>query len=73
MDKKIGFDSELYLKLQEEKIEERIAKFDGKLYLEFGGKIFDDLHAKRVLPGYNADNKIGLLKKLKDKTEIIFV
>lgn len=68
---KKGFDSELYLKIQTEKIEERIKMFD-KLYLEFGGKIFDDYHASRVLPGFKPDIKIQLLKKLKDQSEVIF-
>ena len=68
---KKGFDSELYLKVQAEKIEERINMFD-KLYLEFGGKIFDDFHASRVLPGFEPDNKIRLLEKLKDQSEVIF-
>ena len=68
---KTGFDSESYLKIQTEKIEERIKMFD-KLYLEFGGKIFDDYHASRVLPGFKPDVKIQLLKKLKDQSEVIF-
>ena len=68
---KQGFDSETYLKVQSEKIEERIAMFD-KLYLEFGGKIFDDYHAARVLPGFKPDAKIKLLEKLKDISEVIF-
>ena len=68
---KQGFDSELYLTIQSEKIEERINMFD-KLYLEFGGKIFDDYHASRVLPGFKPDAKIMLLEKLKDITEVIF-
>jgi len=68
---KQGFDSELYLKIQSKKIEERINMFD-KLYLEFGGKIFDDYHAARVLPGFEANAKIKLLEKLKDITEVIF-
>ena len=68
---KQGFDSELYLKIQSEKIEERINMFD-KLYLEFGGKIFDDFHAARVLPGFEANAKIKLLEKLKDISEVIF-
>ena len=67
---KKGFDSELYLKIQSEKIEERINMFD-KLYLEFGGKIFDDFHASRVLPGFESNGKIKLLEKLKDITEVI--
>ena len=69
---KIGFDNEKYLKIQKEKILERIKMFDNKLYLEFGGKIFDDLHASRVLPGFKPDSKIQLLKTLKDDLEIIF-
>ena len=68
---KQGFDSETYLKVQSEKIEERIEMFD-KLYLEFGGKIFDDYHAARVLPGFKPDAKIKLLEKLKDISEVIF-
>ena len=68
---KICFDNELYLKLQSENIEKRIKKFNNKLYLELGGKIFDDLHASRVLPGFDSNIKIKLLQKLKDKVEII--
>lgn len=68
---KQGFDSETYIKVQSEKIEERIKMFD-KLYLEFGGKIFDDYHAARVLPGFKPDAKIKLLEKLKDISEVIF-
>ena len=67
-----GFDSEKYLKLQSEHISERISKF-GKLYLEFGGKLFDDFHASRVLPGFEPDNKLKMLEQLKDKAEIIIV
>ena len=70
--KKIGFDSEKYLKIQSEKILERIQMFDNKLYLEFGGKIFDDYHASRVLPGFKPDNKIRLLQQFKDDLEVIF-
>ncbi len=69
---KIGFDSEKYLRLQSEKILERIGQFDNKLYLEFGGKLFDDLHASRVLPGFDPNIKTKLLVSLKDKAEIIF-
>lgn len=69
---KIGFNSELYMQKQSEKILERIAKFDNKLYLEFGGKLFDDFHAARVLPGFDPNAKIKLLQKLKDKCEVIF-
>ena len=68
---KIGFDNEKYLKMQSEKIKERIAKFGGKLYLEFGGKLFDDHHASRVLPGFAPDSKIRMLAELKEQAEII--
>ena len=68
-----GFSNQLYTKLQTEKILDRISKFDNKLYLEFGGKLFDDMHAYRVLPGFEYNAKINILKKLKDKAEIIFV
>ena len=68
---KQGFDSETYLKVQTEKIQERIGMFD-KLYLEFGGKILDDYHAARVLPGFKPDVKIKLLEKLKDISEVVF-
>ena len=68
----LGFSSEEYLKVQSEKIEERIKMFDNKLYLEFGGKIFDDYHAARVLPGFEPDAKIKLLQKFKDDLEVIF-
>lgn len=69
---KIGFDNEKYLKLQSEKIQERIEGFGGKLYMEFGGKLFDDYHASRVLPGFEPDSKVRMLLKLKEHTEIIF-
>lgn len=69
---KIGFDSKKYLKLQSEKILERINQFNNKLYLEFGGKLFDDLHACRVLPGFDPNIKTKLLTTLKDKAEIVF-
>ena len=69
---KQGFDSEKYLQVQSEKIEEKIKMFDNKLYLEFGGKIFDDHHAARVLPGFKPDAKIKLLQKFKDDLEVIF-
>lgn len=68
---KKGFDCDLYLKVQKEKIEERINMFD-KLYIEFGGKILDDCHASRVLPGFLPDAKIQLLKKFKDDIEVVF-
>ncbi|MBR3836907.1 MAG: DUF1846 domain-containing protein [Clostridia bacterium] len=70
---KQGFDNDLYLKLQSERIKERIGKFGGKLYLEFGGKLFDDFHAARVLPGFQPDSKIRMLMQLKDEAEIVLV
>ena len=69
---KVGFDNDKYLKLQSEKIRERINSFGGKLYMEFGGKLFDDFHASRVLPGFEPDSKVRMLLKLKEQTEIIF-
>ena len=69
---KIGFDNDKYLKMQSEHISERIGKFGGKLYLEFGGKLFDDYHASRVLPGFEPDSKLRLLKELSDQAEIVF-
>ena len=68
---KIGFDNDKYLRTQSEHIKERIAKFGGKLYLEFGGKLFDDYHASRVLPGFHPDSKIRMLGALKDDAEIV--
>ena len=70
---RIGFDNNKYLKLQSERIKERIAAFGGKLYLEFGGKLFDDYHASRVLPGFKPDSKINMLSQLKDEAEIVIV
>ncbi|MGN0160248.1 MAG: DUF1846 domain-containing protein [Lachnospiraceae bacterium] len=70
---KIGFDNEKYLKMQSEHIRGRIAKFDNKLYLEFGGKLFDDYHASRVLPGFEPDSKLQMLLQLKDQAEIVIV
>ena len=67
----IGFDNEKYLQMQSEKIMERVEMFENKLYLEFGGKLFDDYHASRVLPGFKPDSKVRLLKTLKDMAEII--
>ncbi|WNZ94738.1 DUF1846 domain-containing protein [Streptococcus iniae] len=66
-----AFDSEKYLTLQRDHILERISQFDGKLYMEFGGKMLEDYHVARVLPGYEPDNKIKLLKELKDQVEIV--
>ena len=71
--KKIGFDNEKYLKMQSEHIRERIGKFDNKLYLEFGGKLFDDYHASRVLPGFEPDSKLRMLMQLSDQAEIVIV
>ena len=68
---KIGFDNDKYLKTQSEHIRQRIAQFGGKLYLEFGGKLFDDYHASRVLPGFHPDSKITMLKELRDQAEIV--
>ena len=70
---KIGFDNDKYVKTQSEHIRERIAKFGGKLYLEFGGKLFDDYHASRVLLGFQPDSKLKMLLKLKDHAEIVIV
>ena len=68
---KIGFDNETYLQLQSKKILERVDRFGGKLYLEFGGKLFDDYHASRVLPGFEPDSKFRMLKTMVDEVEII--
>ncbi|MBR3644297.1 MAG: DUF1846 family protein, partial [Parasporobacterium sp.] len=70
---KQGFDNETYLQMQSEKIRERIGKFDNKLYLEFGGKLFDDFHASRVLPGFQADSKLQMLLTMADQAEIVMV
>ncbi|MBO4613348.1 MAG: DUF1846 domain-containing protein [Bacteroidaceae bacterium] len=70
---KIGFDNEKYLKIQSEHIRERIAQFDGKLYLELGGKLFDDHHASRVLPGFKPDSKLRMFGQLRDQLEIVIV
>ncbi len=67
-----GFDNDKYLKMQSEKIKERIQSFGGKLYLEFGGKLFDDFHASRVLPGFEPDSKMRMLLQLKNQAEIVF-
>ena len=69
--KAVGFDNDMYLKMQSEQIRRRIAQFGGKLYLEFGGKLFDDYHASRVLPGFKPDSKIRMLQQLKDDVEIV--
>ena len=70
---KIGFDNDKYLQLQSEQIRRRIAQFGGKLYLEFGGKLFDDYHASRVLPGFAPDSKLRMLMNLRQDAEIILV
>lgn len=70
---KIGFDNDKYLEMQSSHIRDRIAQFDNKLYLEFGGKLFDDYHASRVLPGFQPDSKLRLLKQLADQAEIVIV
>ncbi len=70
---KYGFDNEKYLKIQSQHIKERIAQFGDKLYMEFGGKLFDDFHASRVLPGFEPDSKLNMLLQLKDDAEIVMV
>ena len=70
---KIGFDNDKYLSMQSEHIRQRIKKFDNKLYLEFGGKLFDDYHASRVLPGFQPDSKLQMLLQLKDQAEVVIV
>ncbi|MGM9523984.1 MAG: DUF1846 domain-containing protein, partial [Faecousia sp.] len=71
--RRTGFDNERYLKLQSERIRERVERFGGKLYLEFGGKLFDDYHASRVLPGFEPDSKMRMLLELKEQAELIIV
>ena len=71
--KKIGFNNDLYIEKQTEGINRAIGKFGGKLYLEFGGKLFDDYHASRVLVGFKPDTKVQMLKSLSDKAEIVIV
>ena len=70
---KIGFDNNKYVSIQSEHIKERIAQFGNKLYMELGGKLFDDHHASRVLPGFKPDSKLSMLLQLKDKAEIVIV
>ena len=70
---KIGFDNEKYQTIQSEHIKERISQFDGKLYLELGGKLFDDHHASRVLPGFQPDSKLRMFQKISDSIEIVIV
>ena len=68
---RVGFDNDKYVKLQSQKIRDRISQFGGKLYLEFGGKLFDDYHASRVLPGFAPDSKVRMLLEMKDIAEIV--
>ena len=70
---KYGFDNQKYVKIQSDRIKERIATFGNKLYMEFGGKLFDDYHASRVLPGFEPDSKFKMLEQMKDDLEIIIV
>ena len=70
---KIGFDNNKYLKIQSEHIKERISQFDNKLYMEFGGKLLDDMHASRVLPGFHSDSKLEMLLQFSDQVEMIMV
>ena len=70
---KIGFDNDKYLSMQSEHVKERIGQFGDKLYLEFGGKLFDDYHASRVLPGFAPDSKLRMLLQLADQAEVVIV
>ena len=70
---KYGFDNDKYISIQSQHIQERIAQFSGKLYLELGGKLFDDYHASRVLPGFQPDSKLRMLQRLSSSTEIVIV
>ena len=70
---KKGFDNEKYLRIQSEHIKNRIAQFGDKLYLEFGGKLFDDNHASRVLPGFLPDSKLHMLMQLRNEAEVVMV
>lgn len=69
--KTLAFDNDKYIRLQSEKIQERINQFENRLYLEFGGKLFDDYHAARVLPGFLPDSKVRMLVEMKDKVEVV--
>ena len=73
MKRALGFDNDKYLQMQSAHIKERIAQFGGKLYLEFGGKLYDDNHASRVLPGFQPDSKLRMLLQLKEQVEIVIV
>ena len=72
-DMKYGFDNQKYVQIQSDRIKQRIATFGNKLYMEFGGKLFDDYHASRVLPGFEPDSKFKMLEQMKDDLEIIIV
>ena len=69
--RRIGYDNDLYLRTQSAHIRQRIAQFGGKLYLEFGGKLYDDNHAARVLPGFQPDSKLRMLLQMKDQVEMV--
>ena len=69
----VAFDNDKYIRMQSEHIRDRIAKFGGKLYLEFGGKLYDDNHAARVLPGFQPDSKLKMLLQLRDQVEMVIV
>ena len=69
----LAFDNDKYLQMQSAHIRDRIAQFGGKLYLEFGGKLYDDNHASRVLPGFQPDSKLKMLLELKDQAEVVIV
>ena len=71
--KRTAFDNDKYIQMQSEHIRSRIAQFGGKLYLEFGGKLYDDNHAARVLPGFQPDSKLRMLLQLKDQVEMVIV
>ena len=71
--RKLAFDNEKYLFLQSQHIRQRIDQFGGKLYLEFGGKLYDDNHASRVLPGFQPDSKLRMLLQLKEQVEMVIV
>ena len=73
MTMRVGFDNDKYIELQTSRIRDRINTFGGKLYLEFGGKLFDDYHASRVLPGFEPDTKLRMLKSMIDEIEIVLV
>ena len=68
---RLGYDNDKYIRTQSAHIKERIAQFGGKLYLEFGGKLYDDNHAARVLPGFQPDSKLRMLLQLKDQVEMV--